>query len=143
MDNIEGFRNDYAFLSNFYFYEFEYKNIIFKNSEQAYQWEKASTESDKLLILQCSSAKNAKQIGYKVKCDIKKWDSIKINIMEEIVKAKFSNEYLKQKLIKTGKSNLIEKNFWHDNYWGICYCTKCKGTIGNNNLGKILMKIRS
>ena len=38
---------------------------------------------------------------------------------------------------------LIEGNYWHDNYWGNCLCPKCKEIEGQNQLGKILMKVRS
>jgi hypothetical protein len=36
---------------------------------------------------------------------------------------------------------LIEGNWWHDNFYGSCTCNKCVNK-GENNLGKILMKIR-
>lgn len=39
-------------------------------------------------------------------------------------------------LINTGDAELIEGNSWGDTFWG-----ECNG-IGENNLGKILMKIR-
>jgi len=38
--------------------------------------------------------------------------------------------------LDTGKSELIEGNTWGDTFWGV------SGVIGQNNLGKILMKIR-
>lgn len=37
---------------------------------------------------------------------------------------------------------IVEGNYWHDNYWGNCTCDKCKNIEGQNKLGKILMKIR-
>ena len=37
---------------------------------------------------------------------------------------------------------LIEGNTWSDNFWGDCHCPKCRGIKGENNLGKLLMKIR-
>ncbi len=43
---------------------------------------------------------------------------------------------LAQKLINTGDAELIEKNYWHDYFWG-----ECNGK-GENWLGKILMQIR-
>ena len=41
----------------------------------------------------------------------------------------------------TGDAELIEGNTWHDNYWGVCSCSKCNGR-GKNRLGKLLMKVR-
>ena len=57
--------------------------------------------------------------------------------MYQIVKCKFEqNEDLKIKLLNTGNSELIEGNTWGDKIWG-----KVNG-VGQNNLGKILMRIR-
>ena len=46
------------------------------------------------------------------------------------------NEDLKEKLLATENEDLIEKNTWHDYYWGIC------NGRGKNMLGKILMRVR-
>ena len=40
-------------------------------------------------------------------------------------------------LIQTGDSVLIEGNTWGDRVWGVC------NGVGENRLGRILMKIRS
>ena len=68
------------------------------------------------------------------------WDDIKLKVMEFALRQKFKDEDLKQMLIDTGSEELIEGNTWHDNFWGICSCSKCGK--GQNNLGKLLMKIR-
>ena len=71
------------------------------------------------------------------------WEQVKDNIMYEIVKDKFTrNSNLKSLLLKTNSSILIEGNWWHDNYWGDCYCEKCQNKEGKNTLGLILMRIR-
>ena len=49
---------------------------------------------------------------------------------------KFSNPDLKEKLLATGNEELVEGNWWGDQYWGIC------DGIGKNKLGKLLMKVR-
>ena len=44
----------------------------------------------------------------------------------------------------------VEGNHWHDTYWGVCNpeafgkppCTKGCGGTGENQLGKILMRVR-
>ena len=57
--------------------------------------------------------------------------------MYEICQEKFNqNTDIAQKLMNTGDAILIEGNYWGDTYWG-----KCNG-VGQNNLGKILMKFR-
>ena len=38
-------------------------------------------------------------------------------------------------------SELVEKNNWHDNFWGDCTCLRCY-RIGENHLGKLWMELR-
>jgi predicted NAD-dependent protein-ADP-ribosyltransferase YbiA (DUF1768 family) len=59
-----------------------------------------------------------------------------------IIRNKFSDKYMSDLLLNTGDEELIEGNYWHDNYWGNCTCSKCKDIEGQNKLGKILMKVR-
>jgi len=139
---IKEFRYEYIFLSNFSYYPVLYKNILFKTSEHAYQWEKAESDSDKDLILQCNTPKDVKILGHNIKCDIQKWDLNKVNIMKNILKCKFSDLHLKNKLLMTKNKELIEGNYWCDNFWGSCNCFRCKNKNGQNHLGKLLMEIR-
>lgn len=79
----------------------------------------------------------AKREGYKVKLR-ENWEDIKIDVMYQIVLAKFSqNEFFKQKLIATGREWLEEGNTWGDRTWGTV------DGVGNNYLGKVLMAVRS
>lgn len=56
----------------------------------------------------------------------------------EICKAKFSqNPDLADKLVATKDAELIEGNTWGDRIWGVC------DGIGENRLGKILMRVRA
>ena len=58
--------------------------------------------------------------------------------MEEITREYYlSNSDLTDKLIKTGEKLLIHKGFRIDDYWGVK-----KEDVGENNHGKILMKLR-
>jgi predicted NAD-dependent protein-ADP-ribosyltransferase YbiA (DUF1768 family) len=57
--------------------------------------------------------------------------------MKQLLKLKFNNPDLQQKLIATYPEELIEGNYWHDTYWGVC-----EG-VGENHLGKLLMEIRN
>lgn len=66
----------------------------------------------------------------------------KVEIMLIGLRLKFSNPSMKKKLLDTGNRELIEGNYWHDNFWGDCYCPKCVNTNGQNTLGKLLMQIR-
>jgi predicted NAD-dependent protein-ADP-ribosyltransferase YbiA (DUF1768 family) len=56
--------------------------------------------------------------------------------MLNLLRQKFQNPELREKLLCTGKLELIEGNYWGDTYWGVC-----RG-VGENRLGKLLMLVR-
>ena len=65
------------------------------------------------------------------------WENVKLRVMYDIVKAKFlQNEKLQAKLLATRDRMLIEGNDWGDTFWGMV------DGEGENNLGKILMRVR-
>jgi predicted NAD-dependent protein-ADP-ribosyltransferase YbiA (DUF1768 family) len=70
------------------------------------------------------------------------WEDIKLSIMETLLRKKFYDPILKAALLHTGDSQLIEMNYWHDQFWGNCTCKQHQMLDGLNNLGKLLMNIR-
>ena len=138
---IKEFRGQYYFLSNFYNAKVTWEGITYLNNESAFQSAKV-TDYDTRLKFANLDPSSGKRKGRNVQLR-HGWDNIKFDIMYEIVKAKFTqNEDLKVKLLATGDEELQEGNYWHDNIYGNCVCNKCKSIKGQNNLGKILMKIR-
>lgn len=66
------------------------------------------------------------------------WEQIKVRMMYEVVLAKFvQNPNLAERLIATGDAHLEEGNNWGDRIWGTV------NGVGENHLGKILMRIRA
>ena len=49
---------------------------------------------------------------------------------------KFNIPELKQKLLETGNTELVEGNTWGDTFWGVY------NVEGENILGRLLMKVR-
>lgn len=139
---IDEFRGEYGFLSNFHQHPFEYKGLTYPNSEAAFQAQKCATEEAKIKYTQIKNPVIAKRTGKKEPGLPANWDEICYDIMKDILKAKFSDPELKEKLAATGDAVLIEGNRWHDNRWGHCTCERCKKKEGQNWLGKILMEIR-
>jgi len=141
MNAIEGFFNEYRFLSNYHVKEFTYNGKTYQSSEHAYQAYKATNEEDHEYVRMSPTPNEAKKRGQKitVRSD---WDDIKINIMLEVLTEKFKDEELKQLLLATGDSYLEETNYWHDCFWGVCTCDTCQHYKSKNNLGKVLMNIR-
>lgn len=137
-DGIMTFRGKYDFLSNMYSATFEWDGRTYRNSEAAYQSAKSLDPAVRDEFSEMNGVV-AKRAGTKVllRSD---WESVKDGIMEEVVRAKFSqNPELLQKLIDTGTMELIEGNGWHDTYWGV----DLTSGKGENHLGVILMKIRA
>ena len=67
------------------------------------------------------------------------WNSVRLKIMEEIEREYYmANKELIEKLIETEEKLLIHKGFGIDDYWGV----KGDDDKGENNHGKILMKLR-
>ena len=134
---ISEFRDEYFFLSNFYEAPVTYRGLQYGSNEAAFQAQKCMTEEE---TAQFTSLRpyDAKKRGRKVRLR-PDWEEIKVEVMEEIVRAKFTqNEVLKWRLIATGDAYLEEGNTWHDTCWGV----DAKTGEGQNHLGKILMKVR-
>ena len=138
---IDSFSNQYEFMSNFYNAPIIYDDLTYRNNEAAFQAQKLANEEERKRFCTYSPSK-AKLEGRN--CKLREdWEDIKYQVMYNIVKAKFSqNVELKKQLLATGTEELIEGNWWHDNCWGDCFCERCKDVKGQNNLGKILMRVR-
>ena len=134
---IKEFKNQYFFSSNFYECPIYYNKLVFCNAEAAFQAQKVIDEKEQYKFINLN-ASQARKLGKTIALR-EDWEEVKDNIMYEIVKRKFTvNKELQQKLIDTKDEELVEGNWWHDTYWGV----DSKTGIGQNKLGKILMKVR-
>lgn len=130
---INEFRGKYYFLSNFYEAPVTWNGLTYLNNEAAFQSAKTFSDRECFTNLDPSSAK---KLGRKVQLR-SDWENVKDDVMYEICKAKFSqNTELKKGLLSTSNENLEEGNTWGDKIWGTVH------GIGENRLGKILMRIR-
>jgi len=142
MNTIKAFVGQYRFLSNFYPSPIIWNDWRYTTAEHLFQARKTMTEKDRELIRKIPSPKQAKSLGGTVKLR-PDWEEVKLQVMKNVLKLKFTqNPELFQKLISTGFMELEEGNCWHDNYWGICKCRKCKYKKGQNHLGLLLMEVR-
>ena len=136
---ITSFRGPYRFLSNFWPCCIYYEGKAYPSTEAAYQAAKTLDQDVRENFTRMTPAES-KKAGRKliIRPD---WESVKLQVMEDLVRQKFTKyEDLKQKLLATGSLQLIEGNTWGDRIWG---CTLEDGKwVGENNLGKILMKVR-
>jgi ribA/ribD-fused uncharacterized protein len=148
---IDKFEGRYSFLSNFYPCKIVHQGITYPSTEHYYVAQKVNDDQIingkfypkadvREMISNISTPGQVKRFGrtLKIRSD---WDNIKLGVMEWCLREKFKEENLKEMLLQTGDQELIESNYWHDVVWGVCTCQKC-GNKGENNLGKLLMKIR-
>ena len=127
----------YRFLSNFYEARVEYNGLTFGSNEAAFQAQKCMTEEEKAQFTEFGPGKS-KGVGRRVLLR-PDWEQVKVDIMEEIVRAKFTQHpELAAKLLATGEKVLVEGNHWGDTCWGV----DTRTGQGENQLGKILMKVR-
>jgi len=138
---IDNFKDDYAFLSNFYPSIIVYNTIEYPTVEHFFQAMKTMDERVRVFIASLQFPGQAKKAGRQVdlRCD---WEDIKLKVMAFGVLQKFKIPHLRAKLIETYPHHLIEGNWWHDNIWGDCRCAKCSSTPGKNYLGQLLEKVR-
>ena len=144
MKTINSFRGDFAFLSNFFIGApiVDWKDNIWETNEHYYQAMKTTNDLDQKRIMEAFSPREAKRIGRQVKI-IDNWNERKVLVMREGLRMKFDQwPKYKKYLIQLEGYDLIEGNWWHDNFWGNCFCDKCKNKTGINMLGLLLMKLR-
>lgn len=135
-------KTPHFFLSNFYSCSVTYEGITYPTTEHAYQAAKSLDEDIRMLIMRSPRAADAKKMGGSITLR-SDWSEVKIPIMEELLLAKFSaGSNLEQRLWKTADAPLIEGNYWHDKFWGQCFCHR-HNWEGENHLGVLLMEIRS
>lgn len=133
--NIERFRGDYEFLSNFAPCDVVYEGKTYRTVEHAFQAAKTLNEEERKIFRHVHRPSDAKRWGREVTLR-SDWESIKTQVMYELVKQKFNNPMYKEKLLNTGSSLIVEGNDHKDTFWGVC-----NGT-GSNMLGKIIMRVR-
>lgn len=139
---IDNFGGDNGFLSNFYTSPIMLFGRMYLTVEHYYQAMKATTMEDHERIRGAASAGEAKQLGNAV--DMRQdWEHVKLSVMREALVKKFEDPILREKLVATGTTPLVEGNTWHDNFWGDCLCPRCKNKRGYNVLGIMLMELRS
>lgn len=135
---IDRFRDEYKFLSNFYIEEDGL------TVEHRFQAAKTLDPAVRAKIMQAQDPQEAKKLGrnkklFTIRPD---WEQVKDSVMEDLVLKKFlKDKVIRAELLATGDAEIIEGNTWRDSTWGMVKDASGKW-IGENRLGKILMKVR-
>ena len=141
LDDYIGFYNrEFYCLDNFSAFQIEYDGIKYPCAEIAYQTQ-GFIHTDPVIadqIMHAPSAYEAKKIAHRhIQKRRADWDLVKIQIMEDILRAKLSQHaYVKKKLLETGNYMIVEDSPT-DSFWG---CGSDRN--GQNHMGKLWMKLR-
>ena len=135
--NHKTFKDELAFLSNMHPCVIPYKGLTFSCTEAAYQAEKCAQEEDKIPFTYMNGYE-AKKAGRVIQLG-KHWtEAYKLQTMAALIVCKFRPyTELAQQLLGV-RGPIVEYNYWHDNFWGHCFCAKCKRVEKQNVFGRIL-----
>lgn len=134
---ITHFKGHYDFLSNFHSSKVTYAGVEYPTIEHAYQASKTLDTAQQEKIRLAESPAKAKKLGKRVTLR-SDWDAVKVDIMRGLIEQKFKEGTgLAMALLWTGDEELVEKNWWGDDFWGVTY-----NGVGQNWLGKLLMERR-
>jgi len=128
--------------SNFSSFMVDWRGRRWQTAEHAYQAEKFSEDRARHVekrIEKARSAHEAKKIAKEFEAYKRPdWDSVKLGVMEQILRAKLAqHEYIRKKLLETGERLIVEDSPT-DNFWG-----RGPDWKGANHLGKLWMKLRA
>lgn len=137
MIKIPHYESSYFLFSNFSPHQILYKDVLYSTLEHAFQAQKFLNEDARDKVKNAKSPLEALQLGRSLPGKRNDWSSIKLDCMYQLLKAKVEqHEEVKSKLFASGNEEVVEQNP-NDDFWG-------SGPDGNgqNQMGKILMKIR-
>jgi ribA/ribD-fused uncharacterized protein len=138
MTSILGFKTpENAWLSNMALVTIEYDGLLYASVEHAYQAAKTMNPKLREVIRREPNPYKAKELGRHLLELNPRWDNIKLEVMEFLIRQKFAQEPFRSKLIATRDCYIEETNYWGDRFWG-----KCDGT-GKNHLGRLIMATRN
>jgi ribA/ribD-fused uncharacterized protein len=136
VSDINQFSGANRFLSNFYPSLLLVDGKYYPTVEHAFQAAKTDNPTQREQIRQARNAAEAKRLGRRVTLK-PGWDQLRIRVMLDLLRLKFSDPELAAKLRATGAGALREGNHWGDRFWGVDESGR-----GENHLGHLLMQVR-
>lgn len=128
------FEKQLSFLSNFHPCVVMLDGEVYASVEHAYQAAKTLSEKERFWILCAETPGCAKRRGGDVTLR-PDWDEVKVDVMRDLVRQKFSNPVLRI-MLEAVPGPIVEGNNWGDVFWGVC------DGVGENWLGRILEEVR-
>lgn len=136
--NFYSTTGEHGAFSNFSRHKVKLKGKIWETSEHYFQAQKFAGTKYETEVRKAKGPAEAARIGRDKSLPLRKdWESVKDNVMRDVVYAKFTqDEHLRKLLLSTVDEKLVEHTA-NDSYWGDGGNGK-----GKNMLGIILMEVR-
>jgi len=134
-DRIDQFRGRYFFLSNYSLSSVMFEGDVYPSVEHAFAAARALDPEVRATVRKAGDPDKTKKLVSKGKPRLD-WEEVKVDIMRELLRAKFSDLTLAEALLDTGDALLVDCNTWGDTFWGM------PGGRGANALGRLLMEVR-
>lgn len=137
--NFYSASDEYGCFSNFAAYPIQLDGQRWPTSEHYFQAQKFAAPEHREAIRKTASPMIAARMGRDRKKKLRSdWESVKVSIMTDAVRAKFEqHEELRAVLLSTGEAKIVEHTA-NDSYWG-----DGGDGSGKNMLGQILMRVRA
>jgi ribA/ribD-fused uncharacterized protein len=142
---IVRFRGEHGFLSNFFETPVTVFGRTYRNAEAAYQ--SARVPPERVEEFTKLNAKDANRLGRKLSQP--GWEDRRVEVMREVLRAKFADSTLRQMLLSTGDAAIIEGAPWmarskagSDLFWCM-WPVSGPNARGENTMGKLLMELRA
>lgn len=137
--NFYSTADEYGEFSNFAPYPVRLGGKVWPTTEHYFQAQKFQDDAQREAIREAKSPMIAARMGRDRKKKLRRdWESAKVGVMTEAVRAKFTqHEELRALLLGTGDARLVEHTE-NDDYWG-----DGGDGSGRNMLGQVLMRVRA
>lgn len=143
MRRIQTFSGEHGFLSNFAPSPLAFEGLTYPTVEHAFQAAKTLDPDERREVASQPTPGKAKRAGRKVTLREGWVEYIGYDTMRTLLRIKFADPGLRERLLDTRHSLLVEENIWHDQRWGSCTCGSAQCLPpGTNLLGILLMDIR-
>ena len=123
---IVSFKKEFKFLSNFYFANISHKGVEYPTVEHFYCSMKTLGKEDRRKISCLKTPGQTKRFARKmpIRHD---WDNVKLKVMAYGIKEKFkASTNVAKLLLATSPAELVEGNYWHDQFWVIVFAKNAK-----------------
>lgn len=144
-DAVLSFTGEHRKLSNFAEYPIRLPDgRTAPSSEHLYQMLKTEDPGWQDRILACEKPRDARQLGRDKRLPLRRgWDALREPTMAFVLQLRHTQHpELDDFLLTTAPRQLVEGNYWHDNFFGACWCPKCRDLPKRNTLGRLHMARR-